>query len=239
MEDHDKLNDIDTADIDSVVLYLNVVHTWVEGEAVCTLHTIDKPWIENEVCWDFPAVGQEWDLYPHTTNDDSFDLMKGGDIGFEPIGYSDMGSIGEWQSSNITETIKEYLHSPEKNNGVMVRSGAELAPHKFHSKESEEMELRPKLVFYTNGTGIINISKDMSVNNNLSVETAGKKFRVFIRENREYSLSIYSVLGRELFSYRGIESGWVDIPMANLSGSVFIATLESDGKTSTTHFVNR
>lgn len=238
LEGVNTLKAVDTADIDSVVLYLNVLHTWVDGEAVCTLHTIDKSWVEDEVCWDFPIKGEDWNLYPITSLDDSFDLMKGGDIGYDPIGYSDMGKIGEWQSSNITETMKEYLHAPEKNNGIMMRSGAELQPHKFYSSETSDTKLRPKLVFYTEGTSIIT-NKNVSINNSLRVEAAGNQCRVFVGEDSDYRLTICNLMGREFFAYEGTESGWIDIPLRNISDAVFIARLESGGKTSTMHFIHK
>lgn len=239
MDGVDKLKDLDTADIDSIVLYLYVAHSWVEGEAICTLHTIDVPWVENEVCWDIPAIGKEWKHYPVTSHDDSFNLMKGGDIGFEPIATSKMVATDQWQATKITETMKEYLHAPEKNNGVMIRSGAELQPHEFFSSEAEDSSLRPKLVFYTHGTGIISGKSDIEMNQTLKVEAAGRECRIYIKDSKAYTLSICSLLGRELFSYSGTESGWVDIPLTHLSGAVLVATLESDGKTSTTHFINR
>lgn len=238
MDGVDKLQGVDTAEIDSVLLSLYVAHTWVEEEAICTLHTIDSAWVENEVCWDFPAIGKEWDLYPFTSNDDSFNLMKGGDIGFEPIGFSKMAAAGQWQATNITQTIKEYLHAPEKNNGVMVRSGAELQPHDFFSSQAETVALRPKLVFYTNGTAVLEKSSH-TVQSALEIETLNTQCRIFVREKSDFTLKISTLLGRKLFSYTGNQEGWVHIPMASLPNSVLIATLESGGKTTTKHFINR
>lgn len=198
LETAEGIQQIDTSEIDSVLLSLNVFLTRIEEPAVCSLHTIDYDWEEMEVCWNFASNEQTWYMTAQTGNDDTFALEDAGDMDIDPVATTLSVETGEWQSWNVTDIIKFYIENPEENHGFMIRSSGDLQPHYFYSSDHDSVEIRPRLLVYTNGA-IANKYKILGNNNfkhNIQIKNSDLLFT--FQNNTQREIQVFDIKGKML-----------------------------------------
>ena len=110
---------------------------------VNTVHRITGDWNVNEVTWDYAKSGVLW-------------ADSGGDYLRNPAAQSPMAGPNEWEYYDIT-TLIEDMHSgniPDYGFMLIAFSDSNGFMRSYHSSESDQTELRPKLTITISGVNV-------------------------------------------------------------------------------------
>lgn len=225
------LSQINLEEIDSVQLALNVFFSKIKPPAICSLHTLDYEWEEMEVCWNNASANQPWRMFAQTGNDDTFALEDAGDMDIDPVATTLSDTVGFWQKWNITEIIKYYLENPSENHGFMIRSSGDLQPHYFYSSNHDSIEIRPKLIIYTNGVSSVGGQLNNLLSNNCYVTLKTSELILDFKSLKSREVKVYNIQGRELYRKNFNTTRIGSINLEEFSTDIFIVKINEDSKT--------
>ncbi len=153
---------------------------------------VNDNWDENIVTWEKATAEKDW-------------ITKGGDVGVTYEGFFDNEANGSnrWELYDISNAIRDLYEDPQKNFGFVI-DFLQKDLHFYHSSEYElDKTLRPKLTLtYEN-----NVEK---IQQNFIYNASTPGFNIIdysdqikinaLKENITFSVSIYSLSGKCLFS---------------------------------------
>ncbi len=166
--------------------------TVLEGSSRSIILKVTDDWDENIVTWDKATAEKDWQV-------------KGGDIGvtFESSLNHEADGSYKWEEYDISDAVRDLYEAPQKNFGFVI-DYLQKDQHHYHSSEYElDKTLRPKLVV-TYEDNIENIQQNFIYNASVPgfyVNDCANQIKInALKENITFSVSIYSLSGKCLFS---------------------------------------
>lgn len=220
------------ADIESATLSLYLAEVVIEDSLnpTCSLYTISKPWIENEITWLNATKKMTWE-----NTDTACGYIGGGDYYPEAISVVQSKGVGYWVDFDVTKTIRTLQHPLlVAFNGFMIKeqlNGTTTATSEgctFFSSENPNTALRPRLVVISKKTSAISMDSFKKKDPRFSPTVKNSHLYISNSFSVEALVSIFTTSGRLIRSFplkpNSINS---EIPAHEFGKGVFLVSCSS------------
>lgn len=241
----------DDANVEEAVLELFFVggDIAVAGKPnVCSLFTVTREWVESEVTWNDADAGTKWEMLDLDTkffNPDLNDTVSspgGGDYDPASVTVAEYAALNTWEEYDVTEIIREVIDKQDQFHGFIIKQF--LDPREknrsnqgkaYYSSEYDELDKRPKLTITYTSSGI-NTTILNQLSDNINIVRKDEKIMLFIPFKKANEVLVYNIKGQKQFSLTAGKSGWIDLPLYNLSSGLHIVTIKSGQKSISKRF---
>jgi len=144
------------------------------------------------------VVEQSWD---EATTSSPYLTMNSQEVSIAE-GY---GSSNQWMEFEVTNIIQNFINNPGKNYGIALFHDYESVPgveeshidppFLFHSSQSSEVTLRPKLVVTYGNTA--NKQQAINITRRISFRTIDE----IVNQYKECTFTVFDIIGREIASF--------------------------------------
>ncbi len=208
---------------------------------VCSLFTVSKPWIENEITWKSADDNTPWEYTDPDTKFYSPELQDtavspgGGEFNRNHLSVGHYAPLMNWEEYNVTDIVKKMHANEIPNYGFIIKQF--LCPKSndkddakvrmnwgksYYSSQYTEIDKRPKLTVRYESTAIHQKQKARVSLGTLVYAPSSRTLRLLIPDVSIVQVQIHNLKGRQIDNFSCAGNRWHNHTLLSAPGIYFV-----------------